>query len=46
MPRYEITKFFSNSGSRNEIRMRVVNALQLKLRELETERMPPDTFIM
>ena len=27
MPRYEITKFFSNSGSRNEVRMRVVDAL-------------------
>ena len=27
MPRYEITKFFSNSGSRNEVRRRVVDAL-------------------
>ena len=27
MSRHEITKFFSNSGSRNEVRMRVVNAL-------------------
>ena len=26
MPRYEITKFFSNSGSRDELRMRVVYA--------------------
>lgn len=26
MPRYEITKFFSNNGSRNEVRMRVVDA--------------------
>lgn len=26
MPRYEIKKFFSNSGSRNEVRMRVVAA--------------------
>ncbi len=27
MPKYEITQFFSNCGSRNEVRMRVVNAL-------------------
>ena len=27
MPKHEITKFFSNSGSRNEVRMRVVDAL-------------------
>lgn len=27
MPRHEITKFFSNSGSRNEVRMRVVDTL-------------------
>lgn len=27
MPRYEITQFFSNEGTRNEVRMRVVNAL-------------------
>lgn len=26
MPRHEITRFFSNSGSRNEVRMRVVKA--------------------
>ena len=27
MSKHEITNFFSNSGSRNEVRMRVVNAL-------------------
>lgn len=26
MPRHEITKSFSNNGSRNDVRMRVVNA--------------------
>lgn len=27
MPRYEITQSFSNEGTRNEVRMRVINAL-------------------
>lgn len=27
MAKYEITQFFSNEGSRNEVRMRVINAL-------------------
>ena len=31
MSRYEITQFFSNEGSRNEVRMRVVNKLSEEL---------------
>ena len=46
MPRYEITKFFSNSGSRNEVRMRVVDALAAETPGTGNGEDASNTFIM
>ena len=46
MERIEITKSFSNSGSRNDVRMRVVNEFAKELQDMEIKIRHLDIFIM
>lgn len=46
MAQHEITMFFSNAGSRNEVRMRVVNALASEVQGTGSGDNASSTYIL